>query len=139
MQKRNKHQLVPLPEKNKDDYTDDKLVRDSMRHRMQVAKVIPSSQGLISDFLSLVHMEMTKLAGSIGVESDCLDENRSKHLSRLITSLDRLVKLEGDVRGLSEIDRMDDSDLKRRIKDALKTLKIGDSEIEEMIKNATDG
>jgi hypothetical protein len=133
-----KNHLTPLPDKSKEEAIEDKLVRDTVRHRMQAAKVVPSSQGLVADFMTLIHMEMTKMAGRIGVGPECLGENESKHLSRLVGSLDRLIRIEGEVRALSAVDRMDDKELRERVRGALKTLKISDVEVDKIIKNAKD-
>jgi len=133
-----KNQLTPLPNKGKEYNDDTRVARASTQHRLQAARVVPSSQGLVSDFMSLVHLEMTKLASSIGFEAECLDESKSKHLSRLIASLDRLVKIESDVRSQSEVDRLDDKQLESKVKHALKALKIDDKEIKNLIEKSRE-
>jgi len=127
------HRLTPLPNLNKEEAQKEKLDKLSARKKMQVTRVVPSSQGLVSDFMSLLHVEMTKLASRIGTSVECLDENESKHLSRLINSLDRLVRIESDVRGLSEVDKMDDKELKSRIQKAVKSLKMSDVDLDKLI------
>jgi hypothetical protein len=131
--KDNKFPLKPLPHLSKEQEQEERLNKLSARKRMEITRVVPSSQGLVADFMSLLHLEMSKLAGKIGNQEDCLDETSSKHLSRLINSLDRLVGLEENIRGQSAIDRMDDKELKDKITKAAKALKMSDKEIEDVL------
>jgi hypothetical protein len=133
-----RYQLTPLPTLSKEELESDRLSKLSVQKKMQAVRVVPSSQGLVSDFMSLVHLEMSKLAGVIATREDCLSEINSKHLSRLVNALDRLVRIEGDIRGMSEVDRLGDKELKAKIKTALTALKMSDQDIDKVIKKSKD-
>ena len=93
------------------------------RNQMSALRILPNSQTLVADAMSVCQLEIAKLIGQASGTISTLNPDDSKHFMRMGNLLKTLATLEGDMEKRTRIDRLSDNELRDEVKKALHMMK----------------
>jgi len=99
------------------------------RRHMSAMRVLPNTQALVADAMSVCQLEISKLIGKTSGTLSTLAPDDSKHFMRMGNLLKTLATLEEDMEKRTRVDRLSDKELRGEVRKALVMMKSDEEEV----------
>jgi hypothetical protein len=99
------------------------------RRHMSAMRILPNTQALVADAMSVCQLEISKLIGKTSGTLSTLAPDDSKHFMRMGNLLKTLATLEEGMEKRTRVDRLSDKELRGEVKKALVMMKSDEEEV----------